>query len=210
MERILTHGSLFAGIGGFELGFQRQGFKTVWAVENDLHCQKLLKARFPGIQVFGDVKSVGRANLARVGVITYGFPCQDASALGLRAGLEKGKRTNLFYEAVRIINELRPAIAVGENVVGLLSADRGCAMPNIVRALASIGHHDICWDIVNARRFRLAQGRRRVFIVSTASPAHGSIAARPAFRILHQPGNATPASPPPPPKPDSRGTPACP
>ncbi|MEI6192877.1 MAG: DNA cytosine methyltransferase, partial [Verrucomicrobiota bacterium] len=90
MERILTHGSLFAGIGGFELGFQRQGFKTLFCVENNPRCQKLLKAKFPDAQIFGDVRSVGAAQLPKVDVLTYGFPCQDVSALGLRAGLEKG------------------------------------------------------------------------------------------------------------------------
>ncbi|MEI6193460.1 MAG: DNA cytosine methyltransferase, partial [Verrucomicrobiota bacterium] len=87
-----------------------------------------------------------------------------------------------------------------ENVVGLLSADGGCAMPNIVRTLASIGHHDLSWNVINARRFGLAQGRRRVFIVSTATAAHGDIAGRSSHRILHQSGLTTPAASPPPPQ----------
>ena len=200
MGNTLTHGSLFAGIGGFDLGFQRQGFKTVWAVEKDKHCQRLLAARFPGVRIFDDVRKVGAAQLAKVDVISYGFPCQDVSHLGLRAGLDKGERTNLFYEAVRIIQELEAPIAVGENVTGLLSADNGHAMCRVAQALSAIGHCDLCWRVLSARSFGLVQGRRRVFIVSTNSDAHGDIAARRSNRILHQSADSAPSTPPPPPE----------
>lgn len=199
-----SHGSLFAGIGGLDSGLNRQGFKTLWAVEKDRHCQRLLKAKFPDIQIFDDVKNVGADQLAKVDAISYGFCCQDVSSLGLRAGLEKGERTHLFYEAIRIINELRPSITIGENVVGLLSADDGNAMPNIVKAHASIGYHDLCWRVLNARDFGLVQGRRRVFIVSTPSAAHGDIANRPSHRILYQSGSSETLAPQPPPKQNSR------
>jgi len=206
-RRTLTHGSLFAGIGGFELGFERQGFKTLWCVENDPCCQRLLKARFPHVQIFGDVREVGATQLSKVDVITFGFPCQDVSPLGLRAGLDGGKRTNLFYEATRIIGELSPRIAVGENVLGLLSADNGNAMPKVTQALSRIGHRDICWRVLNARDFRFVQSRRRVFIASTNSDTHVSLAARCSFRVLHQSGNATPVASQAPPKQNSRMAP---
>jgi site-specific DNA-cytosine methylase len=99
---------------------------------------------------------------------------------------------------------MQPAIAVGENVTGLLSADQGQAMPNLVEALSAIGHRDICWGVLNARSFGLVQGRRRVFIVSSNSDPHVCIDARCSCRILYQSGNATPASPPPPPKQNPR------
>jgi len=204
MGRTLTHGSLFAGIGGFDLGFERQGFKTVWCIENDPRCQRLLTAKFPDAQIFGDVRKVGADQLARVDVITYGFPCQDVSVLGLRAGLDGGKRSNLFYEATRIIGELRPTIAVGENVTGLLSADNGQAMCNVAQALSQVGHRDLSWRTINARSFGFVQSRRRVFIVSTDSDPHGDTATRCSFRVLHQFGNPTASAPPPPPKQNSR------
>lgn len=204
MGRTLTHGSLFAGIGGFDLGFERQGFKTVWFVESDKNCQRLLRAKFPDAQIFGDVRGVGAKELAPVDVITYGFPCQDVSPLGLRAGLDKGERTNLFYEATRIIGELSPRIAVAENVLGLLSADNGNAMPKVVKALSASCHCDICWRVLNARSFGFVQSRRRVFIVSTNSDAHGDIAARRSHRILYQSGNSTPVASQAPPKQNSR------
>lgn len=195
MDRILTHGSLFAGVGGFELGFQRQGFNTIWAVERDKHCQRLLKDRFPGIQIFDDVRTVGRSNLAKVDVISYGFPCVNVSTLGLREGLQKGQQTNLFYEATRIIRELQPKIAIGENVVGLLSADKGQAIQNIISELGRRGHCDICWRILNARNYGVVQKRRRIFIVSTNANPIGCVGERPAFRILYQFGQLPPARP---------------
>jgi len=80
----LTHGSLFAGIGGFDLGFERAGIKTVWQVEIDPFCRKVLAKNFRQAERFEDVRNVGAGNLEWVDVITGGFPCQDISCAGKR------------------------------------------------------------------------------------------------------------------------------
>lgn len=87
--------SLFAGIGGFDLGFQRAGVKTVATVEIDVNCRKLLKAKWPDAVHLDDVRTSGRHNLPECGIVTFGFPCQDLSVAGKRAGL-KGKRSGLL------------------------------------------------------------------------------------------------------------------
>lgn len=105
--------SLFAGIGGFDLGFERAGFRTVATVEIDANCQRLLAERWPDAVHLDDVRTAGRHNLPECDVITFGFPCQDLSVAGKREGL-KGERSGLFYEATRIIDECRPAVALFE------------------------------------------------------------------------------------------------
>src|ERR1700730_8657094 len=110
-----TMGSLFAGIGGFDLGFERAGFKTMWQVEIDPYCQKVLAKNFPHAERFGDIRECGSHNLKPVDVICGGFPCQDISNSGLRAGIT-GERSRLVTEAIRIVRQLRPRFFVMENV----------------------------------------------------------------------------------------------
>src|SRR5688572_11338881 len=95
--------SLFAGIGGFDLGFERAGMKVVAHVERDPHCLRLLKARFPDAVALDDVCTAGAHNLPPCDVLCGGWPCQDLSVAGLRAGLVNGSRSNLFYELTRLI-----------------------------------------------------------------------------------------------------------
>src|SRR5579862_4144716 len=120
----MKHGSLFAGIGGFDEGFRRAGYEILWQVEKEPFCQKVLKSRFPDVRRFNDVKECGSGNLGAVDVLTAGFPCQDLSVAGKRAGLE-GSRSGLFWEVVRILGELRPTWFVLENVPGLFSSNEG-------------------------------------------------------------------------------------
>ena len=103
-----TIGSLFAGIGGFDLGFERAGFSTTWACEIDQKAQAVLRLRFPNAKLHDDVCQIGAHNLEPVDVVTFGSPCQDLSVAGKRAGLA-GERSGLFHEAVRVIRELRAA-----------------------------------------------------------------------------------------------------
>lgn len=159
-----TVGSLFAGIGGFDLGFERAGFRTAWQVEINPIARAVLADRFPHARQFEDVRAVGAAQLGRVDVVIGGFPCQDVSSMGKRRGLA-GARTGLFFEAIRIIDELRPEWVVLENVTGLLSSHDGRDFQAVVQTLAERGYVG-CWRVLNAQYFGVPTKRRRVFLVA--------------------------------------------
>ena len=172
-----TFGSLFAGVGGFDLGFEQAGFDCKFQVEWDDNCQQTLAHHWPNVPRWGDVSEVNGADLPPVDVITYGFPCQDLSVAGKRAGLD-GERSNLFFEAVRIIQEMRqatnglyPTFAVAENVAGLLNADKGDAMARVLDTLAEAGALVIEWCLLDAQWFGVPQRRRRVFVTACFDPA---------------------------------------
>jgi len=172
-----TFGSLFAGVGGFDLGFENAGFDCKFQVEWDDNCQQTLAHHWPNVPRWGDVSEVNGADLPPVDVITYGFPCQDLSVAGKRAGLN-GERSNLFFEAVRIIQEMRqatnglyPTFAVAENVAGLLNADKGDAMARVLDTLAEAGALVIEWCLLDAQWFGVPQRRRRVFVTACFDPA---------------------------------------
>ena len=155
-----TVGSLFAGIGGFDLGFERAGFKTAWQVEIDPYCQKVLAKNFPEAERFGDIRECGSHNLKPVDVIAGGFPCQDISNAGKRAGI-KGERSGLWSEMYRIIRELRPRYVLVENVAALLGRGMGIVLGD----LAEIGY-DAEWEIISAADVGAHHLRERVWIVS--------------------------------------------
>ncbi len=117
----LTHGSLFAGIGGFDLGLEQAGIETLWQVEIDAKCNEVLSHHWPDVQRYGDIKNVGKHNLEPVGIISGGFPCVGLSVAGRRAGLADA-RSGLWWEMLRVIEELRPTWVVVENVPGLRSS----------------------------------------------------------------------------------------
>ena len=165
----LTAVSLFAGIGGFELAMQRQGIEVVASVEIDKHANKLLQARFPLVKHFTDVKEVTGKELIDAGfkpesgIITGGFPCQDLSVAGRRAGL-KGERSGLFWEIARILEETKSKYFIIENVPGLLSSAKGRDMGIVIGALVELGY-GVAWRVLDAQYFGVPQRRRRVFIV---------------------------------------------
>ena len=156
-------GSTFSGVGGFDLGFERAGMRVVWQAEIDEWCCRVLRDHWPGATIYDDVRTVGRS-AAPVDLLCGGFPCQDLSVAGKRAGF-KGERSSLFFEFARIADELRPRWIVLENVVGLLSSTNGRDFGILLATLAEIGYIDLCWRVVNARFFGVPQRRRRVFIV---------------------------------------------
>ncbi len=153
--------SLFAGIGGFDVGFARAGCEIVAHVEKDANCRKLLAARWPDAVALDDVCTAGAHNLPPCDVVTFGFPCQDLSVAGKRAGLAGG-RSGLFYEATRIIDELKPAFCLFENVPGLLSSDQGRDFARVLMEMGRIGYCG-AWRVLDAQWFGVAQRRRRVF-----------------------------------------------
>ena len=186
---MLTHGSLFSGVGGFDLGFEAAGYDCKFQVEWDKHCQQVLAHRWPDVPRWGDVSEVNGADLPPADVITYGFPCQDLSVAGKRAGLD-GDRSNLFFQAVRIITEMReatngmaPTFAVAENVVGLLNADGGSAMARCLDALAEAGAVAIEWCVLDAQWFGVPQRRRRVFVAACFDSATAGRCRDPLFPV---------------------------
>lgn len=162
-------GSLFAGIGGFDLGFERAGFQVSWCVEWDQAAQAVLAARFPDAKILGDVTQVDPNDLEKVDVICGGFPCQDVSVAGRRAGLA-GQRSGLFHDAMRIVRRLQPRLVVLENVPGLLSSNRGLDFATVIREMGEGWDcSEVCWRILDSRYFGVAQRRRRVFIAASAA-----------------------------------------
>lgn len=158
-----TVGSLFAGIGGFDLGFEQAGFTTSWQVEINDVCRAVLQDRFPHAQQFTDVRTC-LPELWPVDVIIGGFPCQDVSQMGKRRGLA-GARTGLFFDALNIVNTLRPQWVVLENVTGLLTSNNGQDFQTVVESLAECGYLG-GWRVLDARYFGVPTGRRRVFLVA--------------------------------------------
>ncbi|HWH59319.1 MAG TPA: DNA cytosine methyltransferase [Terriglobales bacterium] len=156
----LTHGSLFSGIGGFDLGFERAGIETVWQVEIDPYCRRVLARHFPSAIRYDDVRTVGNHNLAPVDIISGGFPCQDISNAGDRAGID-GEKSGLWREMYRVFCELRPRYIAVENVSALLI--RG--FERVLGDLASAGY-DAQWRSVWAANFGALHRRERVFIVA--------------------------------------------
>jgi len=160
----LTHGSLFSGIGGFEAGFANVGIKTLWSVEIDPDCNAVRRLHWPEVKQYNDVREVGAHNLEKVDIISGGFPCQDLSVAGKRAGLS-GERSGLFHEAIRVVSELRPRLLILENVPGLFSSNGGRDFACVLRELGKLRPVEISWRIYDSQYFSVAQRRRRVFIV---------------------------------------------
>lgn len=163
-DKTPTVGSLFSGIGGLDLGFERAGFTTSWQIEIDPINRAVLKNRFPHSTQYNDIRDCGAHNLSHVDVITGGFPCQDLSIAGKRKGLA-GNRSGLFFEVCRILNEIQPSWVVLENVTGLLSCNDSKDFETVIKTLANCGYVGY-WRVLNARYFGVPQARRRVFLVA--------------------------------------------
>ena len=155
--------SLFSGIGGFDLGFERAGMSVIGMCEIDKYAQKILTRRF-NATLHTDVRKVSYERGA-VDLICGGFPCQDLSVAGKRRGLA-GNRSGLWHEFARIIDEAEPAWVVVENVPGLFSSNDGHDFAVIVDWLAQRGY-GVGWRVLDAQGFGLAQRRKRVFIVAS-------------------------------------------
>lgn len=158
-------GSLFAGIGGFERGIEAAipGSETIWQVEREPFCQKVLRKHWPNSKIYNDVRDITRENVEPVDMLIGGFPCQDISLAGKGEGLN-GKKSGLWWEMHRIISELRPRVVVMENVAAITL--RGGL--DVVGSLASIGY-DAEWRIISARDFGAPHRRDRWFCVAWPS-----------------------------------------
>ena len=159
----LTFGSLFAGIGGFDLGFERAGMVCKWQVEIDDYCQRVLAKHWPEVKRYGDIRETGKHNLAAVDVICGGFSCLPSSIAGKRKG--KNDERNTWPAFNRIICELEPRWVVAENVPGILSVEGGSYFGGILRDLSENGYH-AQWGTIYTRMFGIRQDRERLFIVA--------------------------------------------
>ena len=173
--------SLFSGVGGFDLGLENAGMKTIYQCEWDKHATRILERHWPQVPRWGDISTLTAKEILRHGtppdVVAWGSPCQDLSVAGKRAGLE-GERSGLFHEGIRIINELRketnneyPRISIWENVAGALSSNRGADFGVILDEMAKAGAMVIEWGLLDAQHFGIPQRRRRVFVIAIFNPS---------------------------------------
>jgi len=190
---INTYGSLFAGVGGIDIGLDSAGLSCLFQVEIDENCQQTLSYHWPQVPKYRDIKDVSGYDLPPVDLITFGSPCQDLSVAGKRAGLD-GERSGLFHEAVRIIKEMRektngeyPKISIWENVVGALSSNGGADFGQVLYEMDEAGACLSEWAVLDAQYFGVPQRRRRIYLVSVYDP---TIASRCPEQILpiHQSG----------------------
>lgn len=188
---MITYGSLFAGVGGFDLGFDRAGIDCRWQVEKDPSCQKLLKKEWPKAKQYGDITAIRTGELERVDVVCGGSPCQGLSVAGLREGLADG-RSGLFHQMVRVCKDQRrrggARIVVWENVDGAFSSNDGrdfalvlCAFTGVAVEVPPDGwgragfiktpfpswRWNCAWRLFDAQYFGVPQRRRRVFLVAS-------------------------------------------
>ncbi len=189
----LTLGSLFDGSGGFPLGGLISGITPVWASEIEPFPIRVTTKRLPFIKHYGDISCMDGSKIEPVDIITFGSPCQDLSVAGKRDGLD-GKRSSLFYEAIRIVKEMRcatdgkkPRYIVWENVLGAFSSNKGedfrCVLEGIChiedetisipktdkwkQAGSIVGDHfSLAWRVLDAQYWGVPQRRKRIFLVA--------------------------------------------
>lgn len=181
----LLYGSLFSGIGGIDLGFDRAGLKCAWQVEINPFARAVLAKHWPEVPKHDDIRTF---QPTPVDVVAGGFPCQDISSVGHRAGID-GERSGLWSEYLRIIRTIRPRFVVVENVAALLV--RG--MDRVCGDLASSGY-DAEWDCLPAGAFGAPHQRDRVFICAypAGSGLQGCLQAKPFNREAGEGWNCEP------------------
>src|SRR3990167_1173149 len=174
----MTHGSLFSGIGGFDLGFQRAGIRTVFQVEIDPYCRKVLGRHFPEAKRYEDIRTVlAGSSPEPVSIISGGFPCQPVSQAGKRKGKDDSRY--LWPEMFRVIQALRPRWVVAENVYGLITHDEGSLLDAVYDDLEGEGYETLPPIVLPACAFGAPHRRDRVWLVAHAerserrSPAEG-------------------------------------
>lgn len=162
MSKQITLGSLFDGIGGFPLSGMMCGVEPLWASEIEPFPIAVTMNRFPNMKHLGSVTDIKGDQIEPVDIITFGSPCQDLSVAGKQAGIHEGARSNLFFEAVRIIKEMRehdrstgrtgfdvrPRFAVWENVPGAFSSGKGKDFQAVLQTLCEVSDPDVSIPLV--------------------------------------------------------------
>ena len=189
----LTLGSLFDGSGGFPLGGLISGITPVWASEIEPFPIRVTTKRLPFMKHYGDVSKMNGADVEPVDIITFGSPCQDMSIAGRREGLD-GSRSSLFYEAVRIVKEMRcktggryPRYIVWENVPGAFSSNKGADFQSVLEEVCAVKGYEIhtprpekwpaageivaddfslAWRVFDAQYWGVPQRRKRIYLVA--------------------------------------------
>ena len=189
----LTLGSLFDGSGGFPLGGLLSGITPVWASEIEPFPIRVTTKRLPFMKHYGDVAKMDGGKIEPVDIITFGSPCQDMSIAGRREGLD-GSRSSLFYEAVRIVKEMRcatdgryPRYIVWENVPGAFSSNKGADFQSVLEEICSVKGYEIhtarperwpaageivaddfslAWRVFDAQYWGVPQRRKRIYLVA--------------------------------------------
>lgn len=189
-------GSLFDGSGGFPLAGVIHGIEPVWASEIEPYPLRVTAARFPFMQQLGDVMKIDGSKIEPVDVITFGSPCQDLSVAGNQMGIKDGARSSLFFEAIRIIKEMRgatdgkyPRFAVWENVPGAFSSNKGQDFRAVLQALCEIAEpgafipeppkgkwekagcivgdgYSVAWRVYDAQYWGVPQRRKRIYLIA--------------------------------------------
>lgn len=157
--------SFFAGIGGFDLGFEKNGFKTKFLCEINPFCNEVLSTHWPNAKRAEDICEVRASDIPDAEVWCGGFPCQDISVArgaSQRLGLG-GTRSGLFYQFATLIDEKKPEVVVIENVEGLFNSNGGRDFGVILQRMTSMGYA-VAWRLFNSRYFGVPQSRPRVYL----------------------------------------------
>ena len=154
-------GSLFAGIGGFDLGLERAGFQTAWFCEQDEFCQKVLAKHWPDVPCYPDIRELKGGDVEPVEILCGGFPCTDLSYANRHAEGLAGAQSGLWSEYARVIGELRPRYVLVENVPALLRRGLG----RVLGDLAALGY-DAEWDCLPASAVGAPHRRDRIWLVA--------------------------------------------
>jgi DNA (cytosine-5)-methyltransferase 1 len=180
LKKLFTFCSFFAGIGGFDLGFERSGMKSVFQCELNPFRRKVLEKNFPNVILKSNIQDVTFKDIPKADLWCGGFPCQDLSLAnqGKRKGLI-GERSGLFFEFFRLLENKKPKWIVLENVPGLLNSNSGKDFKSLISPLDELGY-GLAWRVLDAKYFGTPQRRRRVFIV-------GSYRSMESARVLFEP-----------------------
>ena len=164
----MRHASFFSGVGGLDLGFERAGIETVSVSEIDPYANSVLAERFPGAPNLGSITEINADDIPEADIWSGGFPCQDLSVAGKRAGFS-GKRSSLAFTFLDLVEQRRPRWLVLENVPGLLTSNDGRDFLRLLREMDDIGYY-VSWRSLNAKYFGVPQRRSRVFVVAHLEP----------------------------------------
>tara|TARA_B100000902_G_scaffold398816_1_gene467026 strand:- start:4399 stop:5142 length:744 start_codon:yes stop_codon:yes gene_type:complete len=168
---MITIGSFFSGIGGYELGLENSipNSSTIWQIEKDKYCQSILRKHWPKAKLYDDVTKINGKNLEPPTIICGGFPCQSISISGKQEGLSNEKKSGLWWEMYRVISELRrkPRVIVLENVANIIRLGG----LEVLGSLAQIGY-DSEWTVIRASDFGANHRRARWFCISYLADSH--------------------------------------